>query len=145
MKGVGEEKSLSGDLGSRRQKAALMSELVRINTTTLTSLRIHHLTDVHYISGPGEGDEVLAIDFYDLEQAHAALSRGISHNGKHFDGETPEKDRFLAGCGYCQAYGHNYRACYGPPRCGKRTRRHRTQFCKSLHEKCALCDGRHAS
>lgn len=144
MKGV-KESSLSGELSSRRQKAALIRELVCINTTTLTSLRIHHIKDVHYLRDFEEGSEVLAIEFFEFEQAHAALSRGLSYNGKHFVCDTLEKINFLARCGDCQAYGHGSGACSDPPRCGKCTERHRTKFCRSLLEKCALCDGRHAS
>lgn len=144
MKGV-KESSLSRDIGPRRQKAALIRQLVRTNTTTLTSLRIHHIREVYYSQGSGEGNEAVVVEFFDIEQAHAALSRGLSYNGKHFDCETPDKDRFLARCGYCQAYGHNYGACSRPPRCGKCAGRHRTRYCKSQHEKCALCDGCHAS
>lgn len=144
MKGV-RESSLNGDLSSRRQKAALVNELVCTNATTLTSLRIHHIKDVHYLRGSREGDEVLAVEFFEFEQAHAALSRGLSYNGKHYDCETLEKTRFLARCGNCQAYGHGSGACFNPPRCGKCTERHKTRLCKSLHETCALCDGRHAS
>lgn len=139
------ENPLSGDLGSRRERAQLIHDLVRINATTLTSLRIHHIKDVHYCPGPEEGNIVLVLEFFDIDQAKAALLQGLYYLGNHYDCETLDKERFLARCGYCQAYGHGAIACSGPPRCGKCSERHRTKFCRSLYEKCGLCDGPHAS
>ena len=145
IKGFPKANTLSGDLGSRRQKARLIHELVRINATTLTSLRIHHIKDVNYCPYPEEGNEILVVDFFDIHQAKAALLQGLYYYGNHYDCETLDKERFLGRCGYCQAYGHGVIACSGPPRCGKCSDRHRTKFCRSFLEKCVLCDGPHAS
>ena len=144
FKGIRKEKPLRGDLGSRRQKGRVIHVLVRINATTLTSLRIHHIKDVYYCPSPEEGNEVLVIEFYDIDQAKAALLQGLYYHGNHYDCETLDKNRFLARCGYCQAHGHGARACSGPPRCGKCSERHRTRFCRSVYEKCVSCDGPHA-
>lgn len=146
MKGVKKDSSLSGDLGSRKEKAALISELVRINTTTLISLRIHHIKDVYYIRSPGKGNEVLAVDFFDIEQANAALWRGLYYKGNRYDCETVEKHRFLARCKNCQAFGHKPGPHCGPLRCGRCSDAHRTEnCCISREERCALCAGPHAS
>lgn len=141
MSGVKKENSLSGDLASRKQKATLISELVRVNLTTLSSLRIHHIKDIDYIEGSEESSKALAIDFHDLEQAYAALSRGLNYNGTHFDCETLQREEFLARCRYCQANGHTHKVCSNAPRCGKCAQQHKTKYCRTPHEKCALCDG----
>ena len=138
--GVKKENSLRVDLASRKQKAMLLGDLVRVNLTTLPSLRIYHIKDAAYIEDPEEGGEALAIDFYDLDQARAVLSRGLNYNGTHFDCESVQKERYLARCGTCQAYGHIYSTCSNAPRCGKCAQQHKTEYCTSRHEKCALCD-----
>ena len=142
MTGFEKVKSLGVDLASRKQKAMLVSELVRVNITTLTSLRIHHIKDIEYIEDLKGGSTSLAVDFHDIEQANVALSRGLNYNGTHYDCETPQKERFLARCGNCQAYGHQYAACSNAPRCGKCAQQHQLKECKSPHEKCALCNAR---
>ncbi|KAM0796913.1 hypothetical protein BDR22DRAFT_865559 [Usnea florida] len=140
MIGVKKQNTLGLDLASRKRKAMLISELVRVNVTTLTSLRIHHIKDIEYIEDFKGGSIALAVDFYDLEQANGALSRGLSHNGTHYDCETPQRERFLARCGNCQAYGHQYEVCSNAPRCGKCAQPHQLKDCKTPHEKCALCN-----
>lgn len=142
MTGVRKENILGVDLASRKQKAILIGELVRVNITTLTSLRIHHIKDIEYIEDFERGSTVLAVDFYDLDQANAALSRGLHYKGIHYDCETPHSQRFLARCGNCQAYGHQQAACSNAPRCGKCAQQHQIKDCKAPHEKCALCNGR---
>ena len=142
MTGFKKENTLDVDLASRKQKAMLISELVRVNITTLTLLRIHHIKDVEYIEDLKGGSTALAVDFYDIEQANVALSWGLNYNGTHYDCETPQKERFLARCGNCQAYGHQYAACTNAPRCGKCAQQHQLKDCKALYEKCALCTGR---
>ena len=142
MTGVQKENTLGIGLASRKQKAMLISELVRVNITTLTSLRIHHIKDIEYIEDFKGGSTALAVDFHDIEQANVALSRGLNYNGTHYDCETPLKERFLARCGNCQAYGHPYAACTNAPRCGKCAQQHQLKDCKTLHQKCALCNAR---
>ena len=99
MTGVKKETTLGVGMASRKQKATLISELVRVNITTLTSLRIHHIKDIEYIEDIKGGSTALAVDFYDIEQANVALSRGLNYDGTHHDCETPQKERFLARCG----------------------------------------------
>ena len=140
MIGVRKQSTLGLDLASRKRKAILISELVRVNVTALTSLRIHHIKDIEYIEDLKGGSIALAVDFYDLEQASAALSRGLKYNGNHYDCETPQRERFLARCGNCQAYGHQYEVCSNAPRCGKCAQPHQLKDCKTPHEKCALCN-----
>ena len=130
-----------GVMASRKQKAMLISEMVRVNLTTLPSLRIHHIKNIYDVHVSEEGRKPLAICFYDLEQAYAALSRGINYNGTHFDCEIIRREYILARCKYCQANGHSHKVCSSPPRCGKCAQQHKTKYCKSPHEKCALCDG----
>ena len=142
MTEVKKENTLGVGLASRKQKAMLISELVRVNVITLISLRIHHIKDIEYIDDLKGGSTALAVDFHDIEQANVALSRGLNYNGTHYDCETPQKDRFLARCGNCQAYGHQYAACTNAPRCGKCAQQHQLKDCKTLYSKCALCNVR---
>ena len=142
MIGVKKKNTLGLDLASRKRKAMLISELVRVNVATLTSLRIHHIKDFECKEDFKGGNIALAVDFYDLEQANGALSRGLNYNGSHYDCETPQRERFLARCGNCQAYGHQYEVCSNAPRCGKCAQPHQLKDCKTPHEKCALCNAR---
>lgn len=145
MKGFNKESSLSWDLGPRTRKAALISELVRTNATTLTSLRIHHIKDVQFSRGP-DAEEVLAVDFFDIEQARAAISRGLCYKGVRYECQSLEKQRFLARCNHCQAVGHPTNPHCGPPRCGSCSAGHQTKDCPMpSQERCALCGGPHAS
>ena len=145
MQGFKKESSLSGHLGPGKPKAALISELVRINTTTLTSLRIHHLRDVKYRRGT-DAEEVLAVDFFDIEQARASLSRGLYSKGVRYECQTPEKHRFLARCNHCQAVGHpTFKTHCGSLRCGRYSAGHQTWICdSSLPESRPLCGGPYA-
>lgn len=147
LKGFKKESSQGGpNLGLRKQKAALISELVRTNITTLTSLRIHHIKDVRY-SLDSDAEEALAVDFYDIDQARAALSQGLCYKGVHYQCETLEPHHLLERCKHCQAVGHpSYRTYCGPPRCGSCSGSHSTSLCpNSSHERCPLCGGPHAS
>lgn len=146
MKGFNKESSLGVVLGLREQKAALVGELVRTNITTFPSLRIHHIKDVRYRRG-SDGEEALAVDFFDIDQTLAAISQGLCYKGVRYDCETLEPHRFLARCEVCQAVGHPASGAYCIPRCGSCSERHQTQNCPKFFSRktCALCGGPHAS
>lgn len=131
------------DLRNRKQKAAVITDLVKNNLMAIPSLHIDIVRDIRF-SRPTTNDSIqaLVLDVSDILTANEIIDQGLQWGGRRYDCEVFDRS-FLDQCGHCQAYGHIANVCSDPPRCGKCTERHRTGTCKSSSLTCALCNGPH--
>lgn len=131
------------DLRDRKQKASVITDLVKNNLTAIPSLHIDIVKDIRF-SRRTTNDKIqaLVLDFSNSATANEVIDQGLQWGGRRYNCEVFDRS-FLDRCGHCQAYGHMEDVCSDPPRCGKCTERHRTKTCKSSSLTCTLCDGPH--
>lgn len=85
----------------------------------------------------------LIVEFLDPEQATQALVSGLFWQNKRHGCERADNKCRLLRCSRCQGYGHLFKKCSAPHRCGQCAGRHPTATCKSKKIKCASCGGGH--
>ena len=133
------------DLSDRKQKAAVITRLVKDILKAIPSLHIDIVKDIRFSRRTtNDNTQALVLDFSIAATANEVIHQGLQWEGRCYSCEVYDI-KFLDRCGHCQAYGHHAGDCSGSPRCGRCTEQHRTKSCKSSHLKCALCDGPHAS
>ena len=125
-------------LQNRKQKAALITDLVKGNVRAIPSLHIDIVKDIRF----SRRSSRLELDLLNPAIANEVISHGVEWEGAHHSCEVHDPS-FFDRCGCCQDYGHRINTCSKPPRCGKCSLAHYTRVCKSTVVHCALCDEYH--
>ena len=132
-------------LRDRKQKAAVITKLVKQNVTAIPSLHIDIVKDIRFSRRTtNDNSHALVLDFSNPATANDVISHGLQWQGELYSCEVFDR-KFFDRCGRCQTYGHHADSCSGFLRCGNCTGPHRTRFCTSSLRRCALCDEPHRS
>ena len=130
-------------LRDRKQKAAVITKLVKCNLMAIPLLHIDIIKDIRFSrSTTHDNTQALVIDISNAEAANEIVHQGLKWEGRTHLCEVFD-DRFLDLCGRCQEYGHHANTCDSLPRCGNCADQHSTKVCNSSYIKCLLCEEPH--
>ena len=126
---------------NRKEKAAIIKQLAEANRATSEVKPI--IRDIRWsqYSLPRVAASLI-VELLDPEQATRALDRGLCWQKKRHGCEREDNCR-IDRCTRCQGYGHLWRKCSAPYRCGRCAEQHGTRTCKSNTVKCASCGSGH--
>ena len=127
----------------RKQKAAVITELVKQNNTFIPTLYVDIVRDIQFCrSTTFDNSQALVLDFSNPSVANEVIASGLQWQRRYYTCEVFD-NQFFDRCGRCQTYGHPAHKCSGPLRCGKCAEGHLTKLCESSLTKCASCNRRH--
>ena len=127
----------------RKEKAAMITELVKQNVIFIPCLHIDVFKDIHFSrSTTDDKAQALVLEFSDPSVANEVMASGLQWQERYHACEVFD-NQFFDQCGHCQTYGHHAQACTGPLRCGQCAEEHLTELCESSLTKCASCNRRH--
>ena len=131
------------DLSDRKQKAAVITRLVKDNLKAVPSLHIDIVKDIRFSRRTtNDNTQALVLDLSDAAIANEVIHQGLQLEGRLHPCEIFDI-KFLDRCGRCQVYGHHSNTCPNPPRCGNCGERHDTNFCTIPYTNCVLCSESH--
>ena len=141
-----EMKHITADMISityRKEKAAVMTELVKQNITFIPSLHIDVVKDIHFSRRTTyDNSQALVLEFSNPSIANEVIEQGLRWQESYHPCEVFD-NQFFDRCGRCQTYGHHAHACIGPLRCARCAESHLTKLCRSAFKICALCHEHH--
>ena len=127
----------------RKQKAAVITELVKQNITFIPSLHIDVVKDIQLCrSTTYDNSQALVLEFSNPSIANEVIASGLQWQRRYYTCEVFD-NQFFDRCGRCQTYGHHAQTCTGALRCGRCAEGHLTNLCESSLIKCASCNRRH--
>ena len=133
------------NLPDRKEKAAMITELVKQNVKFVPSLHIDVIKDINISRRTTyDNSQAFVLEFSNPSVANEVMACGLQWHERYCRCEVFD-NQYFDRCGRCQTYGHHAHACTGPLRCGRCAEGHLTKPCESTLTKCASCGGRHRS
>ena len=127
----------------RKQKAAVITELVKQNITFILSLYVDVVKDIQFCrSTTYDNSQALVLEFSNPSVANEVIASGLQWQRRYYTCEVFD-NQFFDRCGRCYTYDHHAQACTGALRCGHCAEAHLTTLCESSLTKCASCNRRH--